>query len=263
MSCVKRRNPEDPLSALAIAAITFVCAFGSALVGAYVRDRLPAPHLSKESQDVVRLGMGLVATMTALLLGLVTASARGVYDAQDAAIKTSAVNVLSLDRHLARYGAETRPTRELVRAAMAYRLETTWPSDGPGRGYGAAIATPAIEEIETQIVNLAPGNDAQRWFKGEALKLSEDVMRTRWRLLGSGGAIPFAFLVVVIFWLTVTFASFGLYAPRNATVVGVLFLAALSVALALFLIVELDGPFDGLIRVSSTPIRFALENLGQ
>jgi hypothetical protein len=251
------------LSASLIAVITFICVFGTALIGAFVRDRLPAPHLSKESQDVVRLGMGLVATMTALLLGLVTASARSVFDAQDAAIKNSAINVLTLDRHLARYGDETKSTRELLKAALKFRLESTWPSEGPDRGYGAAMTTQSVEAIENQIVSLVPATDGQRWFKTEALKLAEEVLKTRWRLLGSTGAIPRAFLMVVVFWLSVTFASFGLYAPRNATVIAVLFMAAVSVALALFLIVELDGPFDGLIKVSSAPVRFALENLGQ
>jgi hypothetical protein len=251
------------MSALTIAAITFGCAFGGALAGAFIRDRLPAPHLSKESQDVVRLGMGLVATMTALLLGLVTASARSIYDAQDTAIKSGAINVLTLDRHLARYGPDTAPTRALLRAAITFRLETTWPAEGPDRGFGDAMPTSAVEDIENQIVNLAPATDAQRWFKSEALKLAEDVLKTRWRLLGTSGAIPPMFLFVVIFWLTVTFASFGLYAPRNATVLGVLFMAAMSVALALFLIVELDGPFDGIIKISSAPLRFALENLGK
>jgi hypothetical protein len=251
------------LSAPLIATITFVCAFGTALIGAFVRDRLPPPHLSKESQDVVRLGMGLVATMTALLLGLVTASARSVFDAQDAAIKTGAINVLTLDRHLARYGEQTRSTRELLKTSMQFRLDSTWPSEGPDRGFGATLPTEAVEAIENQIVALVPATDAQRWFKTEALKLAEDVLKTRWRLLGSTGAIPPTFLMVVVFWLSVTFASFGLYAPRNATVLAVLFMAAVSVALALFLIVELDGPFDGLIKVSSAPVRFALANLGQ
>jgi len=240
------------VSALSIASIAFACAFGSALVGAYLKDRLPAPHVSKESQEVVRLGMGLV-----------TASVRIAFDANDAAIKTSAVNVLTLDRHLARYGAETRPTRDLLRAAVQFRLDTTWPAEGSGPGFSGGPSTPAVEEIQNQILALAPQTDAARWLKAEALKLSDEVMKTRWRLLGSAGAIPPAFLMVIIFWLTVTFASFGLYAPRNATVVGVLFLAAISVALALFLIMELDGPFDGLIKVSSAPFRFALENLGK
>lgn len=207
--------------------------------------------------------MGLVATMTALLLGLVTASARSTYDAQDAAIKTSSVNILTLDRHLAEYGPETKPTRDLIREAVTFRLAAIWPGDGSSGNFGTSSPVPPIEKIQNQLLSLAPATDAQRWLKGEALKLSDEVVKTRWRLLGITGAIPQMFIFVVIFWLTVTFASFGLYAPRNATVLGVLFFAALSVALALFLIVELDGPFEGLIKVSSAPVRFTIENLGK
>jgi hypothetical protein len=251
------------LNAPLIAVITFLCAFGAALLGAFIKDRLPAPHLSKESQDVVRLGMGLVATMTALLLGLVTASARSTFDAQDATLKNGVISILTLDRQLARYGAETAPTRDLLKAALQLRLESTWPSEASAGGYEATLPTSAVESIEDQVVALTPATDAQRWFKAEALKMSADVLKGRWRLLGATSAIPPAFLMVVIFWLSVTFASFGLYAPRNATVVAVLFMAAVSVALALFLIAELDGPFDGWIRVSPAPVRFALENLGK
>jgi hypothetical protein len=252
------------VTATAIAFVTFACTFGCAMLGAYSRDRLPAPHLSKESQDVVRLGIGLVATMTALLLGLVTAAARSTFDGQDTALRTSAVNILTVDRHLARYGPETRPTRELLKKAVAFRVEATWPAGGAGRaGFGEPLSTTAVEEIENQILNLSPQTDAQRWFKSEALRLSEDVLKARWRVLGSASSIPPAFLGVVIFWLTVTFASFGLYAPRNATVVAVLFIAALSVAAAVFLVLELDSPFDGVIKVSGESLRFALANLGQ
>jgi hypothetical protein len=111
---------------------------------------------------------------------------------------------------------------------------------------------------------LSPATDTQRWLKTEALKLSDEVVKTRWRVLGTaGGSVPRSFLVVVVFWLAVTFTSFGLYAPRNATVLAVLFMAAVSVAAAVFLILELDGPLDGLIKISSTPLRFALSQLGQ
>jgi hypothetical protein len=122
----------------------------------------------------------------------------------------------------------------------------------------------ALEEIENQILQLTPANDAQRWFKSESLKLSEEVLKARWRLLGSqGGSVPLVFLIVVVSWLTVTFGSFGLYAQRNASVMAVLLLSALSVAAAVFLILELDGPVDGLIRISSGPLRYALSQLGQ
>lgn len=250
---------------LVIAFVAFVLAFGGAVAAMYIRRWLPAPHLSKESEGVVRLGIGLVATMTALLLGLMTQAARSAFETQDAAVRTSAANILTLDRHLARFGPETKPTRDLIVRAVSERVEQIWSSRG-GRAAAASVsgATVPVEEVENQILRLVPQNDAQRWFKGEALKLSEDVVKARWRILGSGaGLVPFPFLVAVVFWLTVTFASFGLYAPRNATVIAVLAVTAISVAAAVFLILEFDEPFEGLIRVSSGPLRYALSQLGQ
>lgn len=254
------------MTAVTLALITFVCTFGCAMLGTMIRTMLPPPHLSKESQDVVRLGMGLVATMTALLLGLVTAAAKGSFDSQDAAVRNAAANIVTLDRLLARYGPDTKPIRDELRRIVTIRVEETWSTFAPegGAGLDRMQGPSPAEQIENQILQLSPANDMQRWFKSEALKLCEDVLRTRWRLLGSAeGSVSRTFVFMVIFWLTMTFASFGLYAPRNATVVAVLFIAAFSVAAAVFLILELDDPFAGVITISSGPMRHALANLGQ
>jgi len=252
------------------AVVTFACTFAAALVGTFIRTALPPAHVSKESQDVIRLGMGLVATMTALLLGLVTAAAKGSFDSQDLAIKNTAAGILALDRLLARYGPETQPTRDLLRRTVAARIERMWPSrsDADARSplddsVSISKTGQAAEEIESEILQLSPQTESQRWFRSEALKLTSEVLRTRWRLLSAGGAVPRQFLIVVIFWLSMTFASFGLSAPRNGTVVTVFVISTLSVAAAVFLIFELDGPFDGIIRISSGPMRFALANLGR
>jgi hypothetical protein len=250
------------------AVLTFVCTFAAALLGTFIRTAVPPAHVSKESQDVIRLGMGLVATMTALLLGLVTAAAKGSFDSQDVAIKNSAAGILTLDRLLARYGPETQPTRDLLRRTLAARIETMWPKSSATRSSlddSASVSKTgqAAEEIENQILQLSPQTDAQRWYKSEALKLTSETLRTRWRLLSAGGAVPKQFLIVVIFWLSMTFASFGLSAPRNATVMTVFAISTLSVAAAVFLIFELDGPFEGIVRISSAPMRFALANLGR
>jgi hypothetical protein len=256
------------MAALNYALITFVCTVAFAMLGTTIRTKLPEAHLNKESQDVIRLGMGLVATMTALLLGLVTAAAKGSFDTQDVAVKNAAAGIMTLDRLLARYGSETKPSRELLKKAVADRLEAMWPPAG-ARPVDLDLTRPRpaeplpVERFETQLLELSPQNDTQRWLKSEALKLTEETVRTRFRLLGSAtGAVPKALLLVVIFWLSMTFASFGLSAPRNATVITVLVLSSLSVAAAVFLILELDGPFEGLIRISSEPLRFALSNLG-
>jgi hypothetical protein len=252
------------MSSMTIAAITFVSTFGCAWLGTVIRSVLPQSHLSKESQDVVRLGMGLVATMTALLLGLVTAAAKSTFDSYDTAVRNSAVNILMLDRHLARYGPETESIRDQVRRAVAARIELMWPKKGAAPSPPATGVVSPAEAIQNQILALDPGNDTQRWLKAEAVKLTDEIVKARWRVLGSdAGAVPFTFLAVVIFWLTATFASFGLYAPRNITVLSVFLIASLSVAAAIFMILELDGPFAGLIRVSGDPFRYALANLGK
>jgi hypothetical protein len=150
------------MRAMPLALLTFACAFGGALLGNYIRSLLPPTHLSKESQDVMRLGMGLVATMTALLLGLVTASARSGFDSQDAAIRTSAANILTLDRLLAPYGPETIPIRDGLKKGLAFRIQMTWPADGSSNlDLQPTEATSAIENIENGILALTPATETQ------------------------------------------------------------------------------------------------------
>jgi hypothetical protein len=248
-----------------VASIVFACVFGGALLGMFLRVFIPEHHLSADTKDVIKLGMGLIATMAALVLGLVIATAKNSYDAQDAAVKHSAAKVLLLDRMLSNYGPETKETRDLLRRTIAYRLGAIWPEDSSQRArLDPPEATPAERGIEAGILQLSPQNETQRWLKSQALQIVREIMETRWLTLGSqGSSIPVPFLVVVVFWLTIIFGSFGLFAPRNATIVAVLFLCALSVAGSIFLILEMDQPFEGLMKVSSAPLRYALSRLGR
>ena len=248
-----------------IALIVFACVFGGALLGMFLRVLTPEHHLSQDSQDVIKLGMGLIATMAALVLGLVIATAKSSYDTQDAAVKHSAAKVLLLDRVLANYGPETKETRDLLRRTVANRLDAIWPEDRsqPARLDGPEAVSTA-QGIEARILQLSPQNDAQRWLQSQALQIGSDLMETRWLVLGGlGSSVPLPFLVVVVFWLTIIFGSFGLFAPRNLTVVAVLFLCALSVAGSIFLILAMDQPFEGLMKISSAPLRYTLSHLGQ
>ena len=86
------------MSAMAVGGIVFACVFGGALLGMVLRRALPAHHLSTDSKDVVKLGMGLVGTMAALALGLLLASAKSAYDAQADELRQMSATVLLLDR---------------------------------------------------------------------------------------------------------------------------------------------------------------------
>jgi len=245
-----------------ISSIVFGCTFGAVIVGIWCRSRLPDHHLDSESKDVVRIAMSLIATMAALLLGLVVASAKSGFDAQDSAVRNIGAGILTLDRTLAQYGSETKQVRELLRQAVAARLESTWPSDGAPSA--PAGNTAPAENIEGRLLELTPQNDAQRWLQSQALAIASDVLKTRWAAFSDAGSVvPTPFLVIVVFWLAVLFWSFGLFAPRNATVLSVLLLCAVSVAAAVFLILEMESPFTGVMKISSTPLRSALALLGQ
>ena len=249
-----------------IGMIVFVCTLAGALLGMWLRATLPPEHLRDESRDTVRLGIGLVATLTALVLGLMTASAKSSFDTLNTSIRSMAADVIATDRLLARYGPETKDIRETLKRVVARRIDEIW-SDDPSRD-GPKLAvnkeSETAEWIVDQIRAMTPSTAAQRSLQSRASDQAETVLRSRWVVLGElGTAIPWPFLIVLVFWLTITFTSFGLQAPANATVLAVLILCALSVAGAVFLTLEMDGPFDGLIQVSSEPVRFALTRLGQ
>ena len=253
------------MSPTEIALIVFASVFTGALLGMFLRVIIPKDHLSAETENVIKLGMGLIATIAALVLGLLIATAKSSFETQDAAVKHTAARVLLLDHMLANYGPETKAVRELLRRTVALRLEAIWPEDRfQHANFEPHGAAPAATTIERLILQLSPKTDAQRWLQSEALRVGRDIMETRWLVLGGlGSSVPLLFVIVVVFWLTILFGSFGLFAPRNVTVIAVLFLCALSVSGSIFLILEMDHPFDGLMKVSSAPIRYALSELGQ
>lgn len=253
------------MSPLRITMIVFASVFAGALLGMLLRSRLPKHHLSADTENVIKLGMGLIATIAALVLGLLIATAKSSFESQDAAVKHTAARVLLLDHMLANYGPETKAVRQLLQDTMALRLQAIWPEDRSQHAkFDPHEASPAVQTIETLILQLSPKNDSQRWLQSEALRVGRDIMETRWLVLGGlASSVPVLFVVVVVFWLTILFGSFGLFAPRNATVIVVLFLCALSVSGSIFLILEMDHPFDGLIKVSSAPLRYALSELGR
>jgi hypothetical protein len=251
------------MSPLAISCIAFACVFAGGLLGLVLRAALPAHHLSAESKDVVKLGMGLVGTMAALVLGLLVASAKGSYDAQRNELTQMSANLILLDRGLAHYGPETKEMRELLRASVGRVFDQLW----SGSASDATQSRPTAlggEVLYDRIQQLAPTSDAQRATRTEALGIAVALGRTRWLLFEQReSSLSIPFLVVVVFWLTIIFVSFGIYAPPNATIVATLFVCALSVSGAILLVFELDRPFNGLIQISDAPLRRALDQLGR
>ena len=251
------------MNPLAASVGVFACVCGGVLLGLFLRGALPQHHLDADSMDTVRASMGLITTMTAVLLGLLVASAKRSYDEIHSMIVEMASKVVFLDRVLANYGPEARDVREPLRRLVADTIDRLWPAD---KAQPARIDRMVAggEGLFVRAEALSPQNDAQRALKAQATEVIVDLGKLRWLLNArSKPSLAVPFLVVVWFWLTMIFASFGLFAPRNATVIVTLFLCAFSVAGAFFVTLELNRPFDGLIQVPSAPMRDALGHFGQ
>jgi hypothetical protein len=247
------------MSPITISLIVFISVFGGALLGIFLHSSLPQHHLSTESKDIVKLGMGLVGTMAALVLGLLVASAKGSYEAQRAELTQMSANIALLDRILAVYGPETKEPRDLLRGVTARLLDQLWSEDG------TPISPSAGGEIVyDKVVGLSPKNDREHSLHNQALRILLDIGKTRWLMFEQATiSVSMPLLVVLVVWLTAIFLSFGVFAPFNATVVSSLFISALSVSGAIFLILEMYGPYTGVIQISSAPLRGTLAHLGR
>ena len=252
------------MSPLAISCVLFACVAGATLLGMLIARALPEHHLRPESRDAVKQGLAVIATLAGLVIALLVAAAKGTYDTQNSAINQMSTNVLLLDRILGKYGPETKEARELLRGTVAAVVGRIWPGDNARPAdLGPGEARADLETFYNTVAGLEPQNDAQKALKSRALDITTGLLQARLRLFAQkDSSIPVPFLVVLVFWLMILLGGCGLLAPRNATVLAVLLVCALSLSGALFLILELDRPFEGVMRISSAPLREALTRLG-
>jgi hypothetical protein len=250
------------MNSIAISSIVFACVLGGAVFGMWVRTALPQHHLGAETKDAVKLGMGLVATMSALVLGLLVSSAKSSYDAQTTEVTEMSAKIVLLDRVLARYGPDAEDARGLLRAAVARLVDQIWSNDLNSLSQVERFTE--ANALFDRVLGFSPKDDKQRSLQAEVLSLTMSLGQTRWLMYEQRlSSVSIPLLIVLSFWLSIIFISFGLFAPSNMTVVATLFVSALSVSSAIFLILEMYTPYAGLIQISSAPMRAALAHLGQ
>jgi Protein of unknown function (DUF4239) len=245
---------------LLISLLVFAIIFGGALVGAFVRPFLSERHLHPDSRDVVKLATGLIGTLAALVLGLLIASAKGTYDQKTNQVRQMTANIILLDDLLAQYGPEAAPVRKLLRRSIDPLADRIWHEQQlPNSKQVRFASTAEALAFENELEHLSPTNDTQRSLQSRAIAAFTDGAQIRLQLFAqTAGSIPIPFLIILVFWLSAIFVSFTLFAQTNLIVMSSLFVCALSFACAIFLVLELDDPFTGLMGVSSTTLRGAL-----
>jgi hypothetical protein len=253
------------MAPIIIAFLTFGLAVVGILLGSFMQRMLPEGHLSSDSKEVVKLSMGVVATLAALVLGLLVASAKSTYDARESEINQITANVILLDSLLGKYGEEAQAARASLRQAIPPVVDKIW-REGQSVPLQSTPFKAAAEgeALYQRVQELQPNSDIQRGLQARIIQVTNDLMQSRFLLFSHlGSSIPTPFLAVLLLWLIILFAGFSLMAPANATTLASLVICALSVSGAIFLILELNEPFSGLMVIRSEPLRNALTPLNQ
>jgi nitrate reductase gamma subunit len=246
--------------------IAFCCIFGAGVAGLLLRRILPEDQRTDATQKTVQTMMNVVAILAALVLGLLIASTKTSFDTRSKEIEEFSANLTLLDRELMHLGQgqqEQKEMRALLRDFTAREIAQTWRTGANPPPVTDDVQTvQMLDDVENRLRTLAPEVEIQRAARSSALQLAGELKRTS-RLLAvqESGQTPRLFLVVVIFWLSILFISYTIFAPLNATIVATLFAGAFSVSIALNLIFDMDRPFAGLVKVSSVPMQQALEKM--
>jgi hypothetical protein len=252
------------MNSISISALIITILFGSAMVTMFVARFLPDHHLSLETKSVVSVSVAVVGTLSALVVGLLISTANSSFTAKGQEIADISADVISLDRLMQRYGPEAQDGRVLLRHYTAAKLQDLFPENSNQPPDLENIATVTmLEELQNKILTFIPANDRQTWLKAQSLQLTAAIMAARWQLAQGNTSTPKLLLLLVLLWFVIIFASFGLFAPRNVTAIVAILLCSFGVGSAIRIITELQEPFGGLIRVSSTPLTYALEVIGR
>ncbi len=246
---------------LIISAIAFVLVLGGALLGMYFRKVTSADHLRDDVKDVVRLSTGLIGTIAALVLGLLIASAKSSYDARVTQFKQITANVILLDLLLEQYGPDAQNLRTMLRLGVPIMIERIT-NEGRSGNPAPFETTSEAQRFVARVEDLKPNSETQRAVQARIINATIQLAESRLALFTQAHeSIPAPFLAILVFWLAIIFASFGLFVRPVAVVIITFVVGAMSVSGALFLILEMDQPFAGIFQISTGTLSHALAPL--
>jgi hypothetical protein len=261
---------QNPVSSV----VVFAAMCASAMIGFFIHSRLPERHRSPDSIALVQLMITLLVTFTAIVLGLLTTSVKSGFDDAYSARGADAAELAQLDRCLRSYGPETAPIREQLRRYVAAVIASTWPDEPRPAGVSypdtsnmpltgeSPVLFDIVGEVGHAIHGLQPTDAFHRSQLAACVAQYSDLLQARWKVIeGARPSISPPFYWVLVIWLSILFGSFGLTARPNAMVAAMTVLCALSITIAVFVILDMDDPYGGLFGVPSTAMRHALADM--
>jgi hypothetical protein len=247
---------------LIIGLIVLAAILVGAFAGMKVRHRLPKHHLTDETKSLVSVSTAVVATVSALVLGLLISNANTTFTRLGGEVTALSAQILRLDHILRRYGADAEPARNMLLQYTQHKAADLFPDDRADVRLSNPSTYELLQRLEDLLLALKPANPRDQWWLAQAMTLGAKIGDSRWLLAQQvGQGTPKAFVALLVFWLALLFASFGLFAPRNLTSAVTLTLCALAVAGAVTMFLELEQGFGGVVRISPEPMRQAVKTL--
>jgi len=250
------------VSSTVVGLLVFVSVFAGAVIGIILNRLLPEDHLSKESQDVIRLGTGMLSVLASLVLGLLIASAKTSFDRIDADVRQFSSSVIELGDALRAMGPAAAPTLAIlhdytVRSVSTHSGGIEEPSDVEDN-----VAGDLMVRLRDSIIALPDTTPRQAMLHAQAWSLFQALQRSRWKILQEApDTFQPAVMYILVTWIALIFVSFGMSAPHNMTVLVALCICSAAIGGAIFLAHEMDSPFDGYIQISPEPMQKALVHL--
>jgi len=249
------------MHSVAVSWIVFALIFSGSLVGMALRRALPVEHLGQEAKDTMRLAIGLVVTMTGLVLGMLVSSAKSYYDGQKNKVSEMSSEIILLNNCLETFGPDSEQIRFYARETVEAAIDRIWPKEKSS----LSQLKPNDDDpsVVAQLQLLVPKNDMQASAKAQVAALLQSLRKSYWLMFleSEQASVPMTLLLVVTSWLIIIFISFGIFAPPNATVIATLIICAMAVSAAIFIIMEMYSPFNGVLRISSAAVRDALNQM--
>lgn len=251
------------MNAIIVALLVSACVFAAGLGGLYGHQLLPPSHRSKETQETVRLGIAMLSVLSSLVLGLLIASTKATWDATDHAVRAYAADLILLDETLRDFGNSAAESRKLLRDYTVQMMHDMWPTDDRrSPTIEDRVTGEMLERVREHIRALVPADEPAKWLQDQALQTHISLLRQRWQMIEQqGSSVRPVVLLILVTWIVVIFASFGLNAPRNGTVIGAFLVCSLAIGGSVFLILEMDSPFTGVLAISSAPMTRAVDHM--
>ncbi len=242
-----------------ISLAVFVALVAASLGSRALYDRIPERHRAAETEHVVRLLANIFVVLASLVLGLMINSARTTFESVDKNVHAYATELILLGRTMDHYGPETAAARQHLLAYVQQAARHMGQSDPL---LGSRHAEGMLTDVGNDLRALKPDDAERVALKQRAERRFETVYEMRWALVEqSEGSIPLPLIVLLAAWLVLIFAAFGYRAPQNAVVITTFVVSSALIAGAIYLILDMDVPFDGTIQVSSAPLDRAIAEL--